>query len=57
MVSVRKAAKILSVTTYTVRNWARGGKIKAIKIPNDSPKSRWYIPEEEIERLMAKKGK
>ena len=57
MLSVRKSAKMLGVTTYTIRNWERSKKIKAVKIPNDSPKSRWYIPEEEIERLVAKKGK
>lgn len=52
MLSVRKVAKMLDVTTYTVRGWAKSGKIKAVKIPNNSDKSQWFIPEEEIKRLQ-----
>ena len=51
MLTVRKVAKMLGVTTYTVRNWAKTGKIRAIKIPNCSTKSQWFIPEKEIFRI------
>lgn len=51
MYTIRKTAKMLGVTTYTVRNWARNRKIKAVKIPNDSEKAQWFIPVEEIDRL------
>jgi excisionase family DNA binding protein len=49
--SVRKVAKMLDVTTYTVRKWAKEKKINAVKIPDDSPKSQWFISESEVERL------
>lgn len=54
MLSVRKVAKMLGVTTYTIRNWAKSGKIKAVKMPNNSDKSQWFISEEEIKRLQNK---
>ena len=54
MFSVRKVAKMLDVTTYTVRGWAKSGKIKAVKIPNNSDKAQWFIPEEEIKRLQSR---
>lgn len=50
MYSIRKTAKMLGVTTYTVRNWARNKKIKAVKIPNTA-RSQWFISAEEISRL------
>jgi len=49
--SVRKVAKMLGITTYTVRKWAKDKKINAVKIPDNSPKSQWFISESEIERL------
>lgn len=49
--SVRKVAKILDVTTYTVRKWAKEKKINAVKIPDNSQQSQWFIPESEVERL------
>ncbi len=52
MLTVRKVAKMLGVTTYTIRNWARQGKIKAVKFPDNSDKSQWFISEEEIKRLQ-----
>lgn len=52
MYSIRKTAKMLGITTYTVRNWAKSQKIKAVKLPNNSEKAQWFIPEEEIERLQ-----
>ncbi len=53
MYSVRAVAKEFGVTTYTVRNWARDGKIKAFKIPNNSDKAPWFFTEEEINRLKS----
>ena len=52
MFSVKKVAKVLGVTTYTVRNWAKNGKIKAVKLPDNSDKSQWFISEEELSRLQ-----
>lgn len=52
MLSLRKASKVLGVTTYTVRNWCKTGKIKAVKMPNNSPKSQWFVSDEEIARLQ-----
>ena len=51
MIPLIKAAKILGVTTFTMRNWCKAKKIKSVKIPCNDPHSRWYIPEEEIIRL------
>lgn len=51
MFTVREAAKVLGVTTFTVRNWARRGVIRAVKIPVDSPGSHWFIPEAELNAL------
>ena len=51
MLTVRRVAKMLGVTTYTVRNWARSGKIKAVKIPNNSDKAQWFISEKELNRI------
>lgn len=55
MLSIRKAAKVLGVTTYTLRNWARLGKIKAVKMPNNSDKAQWFISEDEL--LKMQKGR
>lgn len=52
MLTVRKVAKMLGVTTYTVRNWAHKGKIKAVKIPNNSVGAQWFFDETEIQKLM-----
>lgn len=52
MYSVKKSAKMLGVTTYTLRNWAKAKKIKAVKMPDNSKISRWYIPEDEIKRMQ-----
>lgn len=49
--SVRKVAKMLDVTTYTVRKWAKEKKINAVKIPDNSPKAQWFVSEEELNRL------
>lgn len=51
MYSIRKTAKMLGITTYTVRNWAKSQKIKAVKIPDNSQHSQWFIPADEIKRL------
>lgn len=51
MFPIKRVSKMLGVTTYTVRNWARDKKIKAVKIPDNSQQSQWFIPESEIERL------
>lgn len=51
MFTIKKFSKILGVTTYTARKWAKDKKIKAVKIPDDSPQSQWFIPESEVERL------
>ncbi len=52
MLSIRKVAKMLGITTYTLRNWAKAGKIKAVKIPNNSDKAQWFISEEEVARMQ-----
>lgn len=52
MLSIRKVAKMLGITTYTLRNWAKSGKIKAVKIPNNSDKAQWFISEEEVARMQ-----
>lgn len=52
MYSIRKTAKMLGVTTYTVRNWCKTGKIKGVKIPDNSEKSQWFVSEQEIARLQ-----
>lgn len=51
MFTIIKASKVLGVTTYTLRNWAKSGKIKAVKIPDNTQHSQWFIPEEEMTRL------
>ena len=51
MFTIKKVSKMLGVTTYTVRNWAKIKKIKAVKIPDNSPQSQWFIPESEVERF------
>lgn len=51
MFSIRKVSKILGVTTFTVRKWAKDKKIKAVKIPDNSQNSQWFISESEVERL------
>ena len=56
MYSIRKTAKILGITTYTVRNWAKCQKIKAVKIPDNSQHSQWFIPADEIKRLKGDTG-
>ena len=53
MLSIRKVAKMLGITTYTLRNWAKTGKINAVKIPNNSDKAQWFISEEEVARLQS----
>ena len=52
MYSVKKIAKMLGVTTFTIRKWCKNGTIKAVKIPPDNDKSQWFIPEEELKRLQ-----
>jgi predicted site-specific integrase-resolvase len=52
MYSIRRTSKILGLSTNTLRNWAKGKKIKAVKIPSNSEKAQWFIPESEIERLQ-----
>lgn len=42
-----EAARLLSVTTETVRLWRISGRIRAEIMPN----GRWGFPESEIERL------
>lgn len=51
MYSIREAAKLLGVTTYTIRNWCQQKKIKAVKIPDNSLQAMWRISEEEINKL------
>ncbi len=51
MYSVREVAKELGITTHTVRSWAKAGKVKAVKIPNNSDKAQWFFSEEELNRL------
>ena len=46
-VSTAEAARLLGVTTNTVRRWILQGKIRGKKIIG-----RWKIPAEEIDRLL-----
>ena len=55
MFTIRKVSKILGVSTYTVRNWAKVGKINAVKIPDNSQQSQWFISESEVCRLRGMK--
>jgi len=55
--TVREVSRMLSVTTLTLRNWDKNGKLKALRNPINN--YRVYKPEE-IEILMRKiesKGK
>ena len=46
---MEELAKLLNVKVRTTREWAKLGKIKAVKIPGTK---RWIIPAEEVERLL-----
>lgn len=47
--NISQAGQILGIKVRTVRQWIHSGKIKAQKYPVSN---RWFIPAEEIERLM-----
>lgn len=48
MMTVKQVAKVFQVKDYTIREWARLGKIKAVKVGN-----RWMITRQEVERIQA----
>lgn len=52
MYTLNQVAQILGTTPFTVRNWAKTGKIKAVKIPDDKPQSQWFVPSDEIIKLQ-----
>lgn len=45
--TLKQAADLLQVTTRTVRNWIKQGKIQAFKLG-----STWRIRREEVDRLL-----
>lgn len=46
--NIVKTAELLGIKVRTVRQWIRGGKLKAVKY---DVSNRWFIPESEITRL------
>lgn len=48
MYSLRNAAELLGVKTRTAREWVKNGKLAAVKYEGSE---RWYVSEEEIERV------
>lgn len=53
--TVSEAAKILRKARFTVREWARLGRINAMKRPSGRGKaSEWMIAHREIERIQNK---
>jgi excisionase family DNA binding protein len=51
MYSLRSAAELLGIKTRTARLWVHNGKLKAMKYPGSE---RWYVTQEEIERIRGK---
>lgn len=49
--SIEEAAEILDRSSYTVREWARHGRINAFKRGDSGSKQIWNITVEEIERI------
>jgi hypothetical protein len=53
--TVRETAEILDKATFTVREWARNGRINAMKRDSGRGKtSEWMISRREIERIQNK---
>lgn len=53
--TVAETAKILDRAPFTVREWARLGRINALKRPSGRGKaSEWIIAQREIERIQNK---
>ncbi len=50
LLTVKQAAKALSIHPETVREWLREGKIKGVKL--GATKLGWRIPEEELDRFL-----
>lgn len=48
MYSLRSAAELLGIKTRTARLWVHNGKLNAMKYPGSE---RWYVTQEEIERI------
>ncbi len=51
--TLKEAARILSVSPYTLRRWIRQGRLEAFRLP--TARSGWRVPRQEIERLLARK--
>lgn len=49
LISIKKAAEILSVTPQTLRNWEREGKIKALRTLGNQRR----YSQEEIEKIKS----
>lgn len=54
MYSVNELSEILGIDEYTIKRWARQGKKKAVKVPDNSKYSMWLIPQEEVDRLTGR---
>ncbi len=46
LLTASQAAEALSATSQTIRNWIRGGRLRAVRIGN-----RFLIPRTEVDRL------
>ena len=49
MYSIKQVSELLGIKVRTVREWIKTGKLKAKKYPCSN---RWFIPKEEVERMM-----
>lgn len=48
-ISLRSAARVLSVHKNTLKNWRRAGKIILVQLPG----GHWRVPRSEIARIRA----
>ena len=52
LLTMTEVAKYLRVSSATVRNMIRQGRLKAIKFPGDFERVNYRIPQTEVEKLF-----
>ena len=52
-VSISEAAKILGLSTASVRNWIKQGRVRSSKEQTDKGSMRYVIPKVDVEKEMA----